>query len=267
MGVVYRARRDGRPVAIKTVLPALAPRFDSQARFQREVRILESLDHPHIVRFLEAGMAGGFVYFVMEYVDGISASHLVKQSGPLPLVRVIDLGCQLLAALAHAHDRGFVHRDVKPGNLLLSGQPGGEVLKLADFGLARAYQTSLMSGLTTPGQSGGTPAFMPPEQVREFRMARPAADQYSAAATLYYLATGQHIYEQPRSAMDLMARILQEEPIPLRAGPPHPALVGALGPVLCRALRRQPEERYDDVRALRNALKRASRQGAGPVGL
>jgi serine/threonine-protein kinase len=259
MGVVYRARRnaDGLRVAVKTVLPPLTPRRDTVARFQREAGILRKLDHPHIVRFHEAGVAGGVVYFVMEFVEGISAARLVKQSGPLPRVRVIELGCQLLDALAHAHDNGFVHRDVKPGNLLLTGELGKETLKLADFGLARAYEASAMSGLTISGQAGGTPQFMPPEQVRDFRAAQPAADQYSVAASLYYLLTGQHIYERVNSIMDLMVRILQEEPIPLRPGPPHLALEGPLGDVLRKALARQPEARFPDVRAMGTALKDA----------
>jgi serine/threonine-protein kinase len=128
-------------------------------------------------------------------------------------------------------------------------------VKLADFGLARAYEVSAMSGLTLSGQSGGTPEFMPPEQVRSFRVAQPAADQYSAAATLYYLATAQHIYEKASSMMDLLVRILQEEPIPLRPGASPPAMGGALGPVIRRALARQPADRYPDVRAMRSALQ------------
>ncbi len=222
MGVVYRARRQttGATVAIKTVLPALSPRVETLARFRREVTILESLNHPHIVRFHEAGIARGVVFFVMEFVTGSSAGQLVKQHGPFTLPRVVQLGCELLEALAHAHDHGFVHRDVKPGNMLLTGASGSETLKLADFGLARAYEASAMSGLTLSGQSGGTPAFMPPEQVRSFRAAQPTADQYSAAASLYYLTTGQHIYERASSMMDLLTRILQEEPIPLRPALP-----------------------------------------------
>jgi serine/threonine-protein kinase len=257
MGVVYRARRlaDGATVALKTVLPALTPRQDTMARFRREVTILERLDHPNIVHFHEAGIARGLVFFVMEYVPGASAGKLVKERGPFPVTRVVQIGCELLEALAHAHECGFVHRDVKPGNMLLTGETGCETLKLADFGLARAYEASAMSGLTMSGQSGGTPAFMPPEQVRSFRAAQPSADQYSAAASLYYLATGQHVYERASSMMDLLTRILQEEPIPLRPGPPHPAMAGPMGSVMRRALARQPEERFPDVRAMQEALR------------
>jgi serine/threonine-protein kinase len=257
MGVVYRARRkkDGETVAVKTILPAISPSQKTLARFHREVDILERLDHPHIVRFYQAGAVRGVVFFVMEFVQGSSASKRVKGQGPFPLPTVVRLGCQLLEALAHAHDCGFVHRDVKPGNMLLTGPSGSETLKLADFGLARAYEASAMSGLTRSGQSGGTPEFMPPEQVRSFRAAQPYADQYSAAASLYYLVTGQHIYERADSTVELLAQILQEEPIPLRPGPPHPALAGPLGGVIRRALARQQEDRFPDVRAMQGALR------------
>jgi len=181
MGVVYQGSRqsDGQPVALKTVLPAVRPTPVLLGRFQREVKILGRLSHPHIVRFLEAGEAGGLLYFVMEYVEGHSLAAEVKQTGPLRPERVVALGCQLVEALAYAHREGFVHRDIKPGNLLLNQGESGEVLKVADFGLARAYRESAMSGLTLSNTSGGTPHFMPPEQVEDFRAAKPAADQYA----------------------------------------------------------------------------------------
>jgi hypothetical protein len=259
MGVVYRARRnsDGQIVAIKTVLPAVAPRPETLARFQREMVILRRLTHPHIVRFLDSGEASGLLYFVMEYIDGSNAGRLIKQDGPMPAARVVSLGCQLLEALAHAHLQGIVHRDVKPSNLLLTQQDGLEVLKLADFGLARAYQGSAMSGLTLAGTPGGTPGFMPPEQVLDFHAARPAADQYAAAATLYYLLTGQPIYEPARMPTELLVRILQEEPIPLRSPLPGPGLSPRLHAVLCRALVRDTRQRFPDVLAMREALARA----------
>jgi len=191
----------------------------------------------------------------MEFVDGPSAAVLVKRNGPFAPERVVTLGCQLLDALAHAHLQGFIHRDVKPGNVLLTQLAGREMLKLADFGLGRAYQASAMSGLTVAGTSGGTPGYMPPEQVLDFRTARPAADQYAAAATLYYLLTGQSIYEPATSTTELMLRILNSEPIPLRQ--PCPPLPARLGEVFRRALARETRHRYSDVLAMREALGRA----------
>jgi serine/threonine-protein kinase len=257
MGVVHKARRlaDGLLVALKMVAPASVPHPGALARFQRETAILRNLTHTHIVSFHEAGEACGLLYFVMEYIDGPSTAVLVKSSGPFAPPRVVTLGCQLLDALAHAHLQGFVHRDVKPGNLLLAQVAGREIVKLADFGLGRAYQASAMSGLTVSGTAGGTPGFMPPEQVLDFRAARPAADQYAVAATLYYLLTGQTIYEPAPSTTELMLRILNSEPIPLRQ--PSPPLPAKLGEVLRRALAREPRKRFPDVLAMREALAHA----------
>jgi serine/threonine-protein kinase len=259
MGVVYEAVRqaDGHPVALKAVLPAVAPSVQALLRFQREMAILERLTHPHIVQFLATGESGGVLFFVMEFVPGRSVSQAVKEDGPMAPGRVVDLGCQLLEALAHAHLQGFIHRDVKPGNLLLTEEEGREVVKLADFGLGRTYQASMMSGLTISGMPGGTPGFMPPEQVFDFRSARPPADQYAAAATLYYMLTGQMVYETARTMADLLARVASEEPLPLRSPSGGPAIPGGLGPMLCRALQREPGRRWPDVLAFRDALRRA----------
>jgi serine/threonine-protein kinase len=256
MGVVHRARRnsDGRTVAVKTVLPA-SPEPESLARFLREMAILERLNDPNIVAFLGSGESGGLLYFVMEYVEGRSAGQVVEAEGPLAPERVVAVGCQLLDALGHAHEQGFVHRDVKPGNVLSSVAAGRERVKLADFGLARAYQASALSGLTLAGTPGGTPEFMPPEQVLDFRNAQPEADQYGAAATLYYLLTGQPIYERADSPLGLLWRIMTSAPIPLRAQ--AQALPGQLGAVLGRALARQPRQRFADALAMRSALVKA----------
>ena len=126
MGIVYRAWRqaDNVLVALKTMLPAVAPRSETLKRFQREVAILRRLSHPNIVTFLDSGELGGLLYFIMEYVAGISASQAVKVEGPMPAERVVRLGCQLLDALAHAHLQGIVHRDIKPGNVLLTQHEG-----------------------------------------------------------------------------------------------------------------------------------------------
>ena len=112
--------------------------------------------------------------------------------------RAVRLASQMLAALEYAHARGYVHRDIKPANLLVTPRNGDEVVRLADFGLARVYQASQLSGLTMTGDRGGTPAFISPEQITRFRECKPPVDQYAAGATLYYLLTGQFVYDFPR---------------------------------------------------------------------
>ncbi len=259
MGIVYRACRlaDSQVVALKTTLPAIAPRPETLDRFQREVSILRRLKHPNIVAFLDSGEAGGILYFVMEYVEGTSASQAIKVQGPFLPERVVRLGCQLLDALAHAHLQGIVHRDVKPGNVLLTQQDGRELLKVADFGLGRAYQESAMSGLTLIGTSGGTPGYVAPEQIIDFHAARPAADQYATAATLYYLLTGKTIYEPEDNHLNYLLRLQNHEPLPLRQPAVGPSLPSLLGAVLRRALARDPRQRFPDVLAMREALSRS----------
>lgn len=253
MGVVHQARRqaDSSLVAIKALLQT-APDNRSVARFLREVDVLKVLSHPHIVAFREMGHVAGRIYFIMDYIEGCDASRLLREQGPLPVRRAVEILCQLLEALAYAHEKGFVHRDVKPSNLLLTREGSREVVKLADFGLAKAYQQSPLSGLTLTGSTGGTPAYMPPEQVLDFRSSRPAADQYAAAATLYELLTGRWLYDEVKAPTDLLLKKLSEEPVPIRKR--QPQVPEKLAQVIHRALARQPEKRFADVTAFRLAL-------------
>jgi serine/threonine protein kinase len=255
MGVVYEAERksDGAPVALKTLLPAVAPTRPAVERFLREARILEDLNHPHIVAFRDMGEVNRVLWFAMEFVPGTDASAQVKKNGPLPPGEACRLGLQLLDALTYAHAKKFVHRDIKPSNLLLTDGPGGPRVKLSDFGLARTYQASQLSGLTMAGESGGTPLYMPPEQVLNFRDVRPPADQYSAAATLYFLMTGKPVFDPEGPAISLMMRILEDEPVPVRKR--RPEVPEGLAAALHRALARKPEGRYPDCHAFAKALK------------
>ena len=247
MGVVYRGVHiaSGDPVAVKTILPAIAPTPVAVGRFRRESDILQQLAHPHVVAGRGSGEADGLLYAVMEYVPGRTAADIVKAEGPLAPDRALVWAGQLLDALAHAHDLGFVHRDVKPSNIMIADVDGAEHIKLADFGLARAYEASGLSGLTTDRALGGTPQYIPPEQVTDFRGAGPAADQYAAAATLYYLLTGDHVYGPTKLMTELLMRVLSDEPIPLR--PDAKALPDPFGPVVRKALSRDPKHRYKDV--------------------
>lgn len=259
MGVVYRTRRlsDGVLAAVKTIQPATVGSREDYDRFLREASILKSLAHPHIVRYFEQGTAGDVLYFVTEYVPGADARRLLLQQGPMAADRAINIICQTLEALQYAHECGYVHRDVKPANLLVDTSSGCDMVKLADFGLARIYHSSKLSGLTQLGTLGGTVPFMPPEQITDYRRVRPASDQYAAAATLYYLLTGKTLYEFPDDLASQLGMILSEEPVPIarRRSDLPPALCVAIH----RALSRDTSGRYASCAEFRIALERATR--------
>ena len=255
MGIVFRARResDGAIVALKTISPAIAGSEGTIARFLREASVLRQLEHPHIVKFDRLGHAGGRLFFVMEFVAGLDADALLKkQKKPLSVGLAVGLVCQALDALAYAHDLGFVHRDIKPRNVLVARQANRPHVKLTDFGLARIYLTSPLSGLTITGHVAGTSGFMAPEQVTDFRKVRPTADQYSAGAMLYYLLTGKKVYDFPPEIQNQLLMILQEDPIPIRSR--RAEIPAELAAIVDRALARAPEERFTDVKAMRAAL-------------
>ena len=254
MGIVYLARRelDGREVAVKTVLPMHADNNEITERFLHEAEALGKFDHPNIVSFYEAGEADGLLYFVMEHVAGTDVAKVLHERPRVEPRTAIRLAIQVLDALAHAHTKGLVHRDIKPANILLADLPDGKrQVKLADFGLARVYQASQLSGLTHVGDLGGTPAYMPPEQITNYREVTPAADQYSTAAMLYHMLTGKWVFDLPTMPAGLLT-ILNNEPVPLTTR--RPDLPAELWSVIQKALAKKPADRYPDVAAFRFAL-------------
>jgi serine/threonine-protein kinase len=254
MGIVYLAKReaDGTQVALKTIHPAQADNPTITAQFLREAETLGRFDHPNIVRFYETGEAGGLLFFVMEHVSGTDVAKVLAEKPRVEQRTAIRLAIQVLDALAHAHARGLVHRDIKPANVLLAELPDGKrQVKLADFGLARMYRASQISGLTHVGDLGGTPAYMPPEQITNYREVMPAADQYSTAAMLYHMLTGNWVLDLPPMPGGLLT-ILNKEPVPLCER--RPDLPAGLGEVIHRALAKKASDRYPDVVAFRQAL-------------
>ena len=254
MGIVYLARRekDGMEVAIKTIHPAQASNPKVTAQFLAEAETLGRFNHPNIVRFYETGECGGVLYFVMEHVAGTDVAQVLKERPRVEQRTAIRLAIQVLDALAHAHARGLVHRDIKPANILLAELPDGKrQVKLADFGLARVYRASQISGLTHMGDLGGTPAYMPPEQITNYRDVMPPADQYSTAAMLYHMLTGAWVFDLPPMPAGLLT-ILNKDPVPFSQR--RPDLPGELGAVIHRALAKKPADRWPDVVAFRQAL-------------
>jgi len=191
----------------------------------------------------------------MDYIPGENASQLVRrQQNLLPIGRAVGVACQLLDALAYAHDEGFVHRDIKPSNLLITSQAGRDIAIVSDFGLARQYQSSKLSGLTMTGDMGGTIYYMPPEQITHYRDAKPTVDQYAAAATLYFLLTKKHVYDFPRSINQQLLMILGSDPVPIRER--RSDISEELAAIIHRSLSRDPTERFEDTKEMHKTLKR-----------
>src|SRR5437763_7902014 len=165
MGVVWRARQLalGRPVALKAIAPHLAESLEFRRRFERESQLAASIDHPNVIPVYEAGEADGALFISMRYVDGHDLRALIRSAGRLDPARAARLVGQLGDALDAAHARGLVHRDVKPANVLVTGQPGdvSEHAYLTDFGLTKHVSSS--SGITHTGQGVGTLDYVAPE--------------------------------------------------------------------------------------------------------
>ncbi|HVW41645.1 MAG TPA: serine/threonine-protein kinase [Amycolatopsis sp.] len=222
MGVVWRAEDQviGRHVAIKELN---LPNGDtvSAERIMREVRTGGRLNDPAVVTVYDVVSEGGSTYIVMELVEAPTLSDLVRRNGPLPPAQAASIGQQVLSALQAAHDAGVVHRDVKPGNIMVA--PNGRV-KLTDFGIAQAVDDPR---LTTSGMIVGSPAFMAPERVAG-KEAVPASDIWSLGATLFFAVEGLLAFERPTTAATLHA-IMNEVPYLTRTqGPLASAIMGML---------------------------------------
>jgi serine/threonine-protein kinase len=253
MGAVYlvRQRATRRKLALKVDLPEAASERAAQL-FLREASVLSRLRHDRIVRFHEMGLTGGVFHFVMEYVDAVPIREVLENRDEAGRVRTCcAITSQVLEGLAHAHAGSFVHRDVKPGNILVARRGDAVEAKLSDFGLAKNFENAGLSGITREGQILGTLAFMAPEQVINARFSRPSVDVYAVGATLYHLLSGRLPFDPP-GRKDAMAAILEEEPIPVEGH--RPSVPAGLAAVVRRAMAKAPPDRYPSADALREAL-------------
>ncbi|HJT33747.1 MAG TPA: protein kinase [Pirellulales bacterium] len=263
MGVVFKAqqRRLNRTVAVKMILAGeLADQNDVQ-RFLSEAEAAAGLDHPGIVPVYESGEINGQHYFSMGFVDGQSLAAVLS-GGPLPPRHASELVAQVAEAVDYAHQRGVIHRDLKPGNILLDreGHP-----RVTDFGLAKRVAGD--SGLTRTGQALGTPSYMPPEQASgKLEAIGRAADVYALGAVLYAALTGRPPF-QAATPLDTILQVLEQEPVAprqLNAGVPRD-----LETVTLKCLEKEPHKRYATARDLADELGRFSRGEpihARPVG-
>jgi serine/threonine-protein kinase len=260
MGSVMLARsvKNGQAVAIKTLLPEVAVSEQSLKRFMREIEVSSSLIHKNVVSYIEHGTHNGIVYLVTEYVEGMDAARLAKsRGGKLNYREVVSIMEQTLAALDFAHNLGFIHRDIKEQNILVDGRYPNFLAKLTDFGLSKSYKQTGMSGVTMVGDVAGTIAYMPPEQVRDFKEVQPPSDIYAAGMTAYSLLTGAHALDiSPKAGISETVKAIFEKPIiPIASRVPEcPIKVSA---VIETALAKQAELRWRTAGEMREALLRA----------
>jgi len=277
MGRVFEADHLllGTKVALKFMHPHLARDRAHVARFSREARAAATLRSEHVTRIMDVDqLASGELYIVMEHLDGTSLETMAIDAGGLLVGDAVEYVVQACDALAEAHERGIIHRDVKPANLFLTkGKSGEPVIKVLDFGLAKSMvSTAGFSACTTATASGevlGTPHYMSPEQVTGATLIDGRSDIWALGATLYELLTGQLAFPGGSAAM-VFDRILRGRPTPLAVH--RPDLPEGLVAVVERCLVLEPTGRFQTVRDLLQALKGSLSNGplpfvAGPLSL
>ncbi|MEU1462997.1 serine/threonine-protein kinase [Streptomyces sp. NPDC005727] len=256
MAVVYRARdlRLDRTVALKLLAPELARNDTFRKRFTHESRVAAAIDHPHIVPVFEAGETDGVLYIAMRYVPGSDLRHLLDERGSLPFADAVRIAAQVASALDAAHEHGLVHRDVKPGNVLIargtdSDHP--EHVYLTDFGLTK--KSLSLTGFTSVGQFVGTLDYVAPEQISG-RPVDGRCDVYGLACVVQETLTGRPPFRREDDMALLWAHQYAEPDPPSAVRPGLPRGVDA---VFARALAKSPDARYgtclDFVAALRAA--------------
>lgn len=251
MGAVFRARKVDldRRVALK-VLP---PRYNEDGpflqRFFREARLAAQLNHPNIVGCIDTGQSHGHHYIAMEYADGPTLSDILKERGHLPEEEVLDVARQMADALAHAHAKGLIHRDLKPGNIILL--PDGTV-KLCDMGLAKeVLRRDEDNRITQAGMAVGTPYYISPEQAQGLDRIDGRADLYSLGATLYHLLVGDVPFRASSPAAVLVKHFSEPLVPPAQANPSVSAPVSRLVEIL---MAKDPRDRFASAEDLRKAV-------------
>ncbi|MER5275032.1 serine/threonine-protein kinase [Streptomyces sp. NPDC002809] len=258
MAVVYRARdlRLDRTVALKLLAPELARNDTFRKRFTHESRVAAAIDHPHIVPVFEAGETEGILYIAMRYVAGQDLRALIDRQGPLPLGTAVRIAAQVASALDAAHDHDLVHRDVKPGNILVAAGTDSdhpEHVYLTDFGLTK--KSLSLTGFTSVGQFVGTLDYVAPEQISG-RPVDGRCDVYSLACVVHETMAGAPPFRRDDDVALLWAH--QFDPPPPLTGL-RPDLPTGIDTVLAKALSKSPDDRYDSCLQFVAALRAAAR--------
>ncbi|MFD8235504.1 serine/threonine-protein kinase [Streptomyces sp. NPDC059696] len=260
MAVVYRARdlRLERTVALKLLAPELARNDTFRRRFTHESRAAAAIDHPHIVPVFEAGETDGVLYIAMRYVPGSDLRHVLDREGPMPPATALRVAAQVASALDAAHDHGLVHRDVKPGNILVargtdSDHP--EHVYLTDFGLTK--KSLSLTGFTTVGQFVGTLDYVAPEQISG-KPVDARCDVYGFACVVFETLAGHPPFLRDDD-MALLWAHQYDEPPPLTAD--RPDLDPRVDPVFAQALAKSPDDRHPSCLAFVAALRAATTGG------
>ena len=260
-GAVYRALQKplGREVAIKMILAEAMLAEGMLERFAREAALVQRLEHPNTVRMYDFGTTDlGLPFIVFELLRGRTLEQEITR-GTLTTSRVGRVATQVLKSLMEAHALGIVHRDIKPSNVLLSDHSGEiDFVKVLDFGVARHSEPGASGApITRAGQIVGTPSYMAPEQIHGSAIG-PEADLYALGLVMAEAASGHRIYDDG-SAMQIWMKQTSAEPVPL----PPIVLASALGPVIVRATRKKPSERYSSAAAMLADVERALLAGGG----
>ncbi|MFY0523213.1 serine/threonine protein kinase [Archangium gephyra] len=255
MGMVFSATQTSvqRQVAVKTLNPSLAAAPQFFERFRREAEIASRLRHPNVITIYDFGRAqDGTCYYVMELLEGESLRELVKRDGPMSLRRAVDVIEQACRGLAHAHEQGAVHRDIKPHNIMVQQLDKRDFVKVLDFGLVKALEAEDEHQLTSTGQVLGTPQYMPPEQAGGEHVDH-RSDLYSMGGVFYYCLTGTSPYGANTVRKALTAALTQPPPTVAakRQGAPVPPAVEEF---FQKALAREKEDRYQNAQEFIDAM-------------
>ncbi|MCY7275750.1 MAG: serine/threonine-protein kinase [Phormidesmis sp. CAN_BIN44] len=268
-GAVYLAhhQQTGTDVALKVMLPKIASDQHAKQMFLREVENTKALQHRNVVKVLDSGCSDDIFFFTLEYCEGGSIADLMRrQREALSIQTAMAIILQVLDGLEYAHNaeipqvkqadrqfgrgRGLVHRDLKPGNIFLSNTSGSLRARIGDYGLAKAFDLSGLSGLTRSGTLAGTPYFMPRQQVINFKYAQPEVDLWATAATLYSMLTGTYPREFNRGDPYLV--VLQTNAVPIRQR--NASIPKRLAEVIDLALVDKPKICFQSAAALKQEL-------------